>query len=197
MPANPNITIARNDDRQVVPAASLDEIIDALERLVAARASGETPAADLSVSAHGAPRHSGRLLGTLLVIRGFLVRSELDAALARQQATGQRLGQVVVQMGFISEGDLIELLAEQLRMSRIDLDRVRLDRSLAGSLTRAEAHRLGAVPVQRNGDSIEVAVADPTDAQAIQALGDTLGAPLTLFLASRTDVDAAIDRLFG
>jgi hypothetical protein len=141
-------------------------------------------------------RHSGRLLGNLLLTRGFLVEPELNYALARQAATGAPLGEVLVELGFIGEHDLVELLAEQLRVEVVDLKRVECDRSVARRLPAYVARRLGALPLRRAGERIDVVMADPTDDEAVGALTERLGSPLRLLLAPRADIDAAIDRLY-
>jgi type IV pilus assembly protein PilB len=164
-------------------ADEAEEIADALARLVAAK------------RAAGTPRHTGRRLGTLLVLRGYLMQSEVDAALRQQAATNQRLGEILVANGYISERDLVELLAEQLRMSMIDLQRVAPDPTIVPLLSRADARRLAAVPIRRRGDTIEVAVADPTDSDLAHELGAALQSRVQLSLAPLSEIDSIIDRL--
>jgi len=95
-------------NRQGHDQDELDAIVTALEDLVARR------------SASTSPRHSGRLLGMLLVTRGYLVQSELEYALAWQERSGRRLGQVVVDLGLVREEEIVELLAEQHRLDVLD-----------------------------------------------------------------------------
>jgi hypothetical protein len=141
-------------------------------------------------------RHSGRLLGNLLVTRGFIVDSELNFALARQASTGDPIGRILVDLGLITERDLIELLAEQLRMQVVDLSRVDCDPSLLALLPAVEARRRAALPLRRVHGHIDVAIAEPTDDAAVRALMTILGAPLRLLLATRADIDAAVDRFY-
>ncbi len=142
-------------------------------------------------------RHTGRLLGNLLLTRGFIVESELRYALARQATTGGPIGQILVDLGLITDRDLVELLAEQMRMQVIDLSRVDCDRALRNLVPKADARRLAALPLRRVDGQIDVAVADPTDEDAVAELMNRLGAPLRLFLATRADIDAAVDRIYG
>jgi hypothetical protein len=142
-------------------------------------------------------RHSGRLLGNLLVTRGFIVESELHYALARQATSGVPIGQILVDLGLITDRDLVELLAEQLRMQVIDLSRVAADRETLARLSKSEARRLAALPLRLVDGHIDVAVADPSDEDSVSELISRLGAPLRLFLATRADIDAAVDRLYG
>jgi hypothetical protein len=142
-------------------------------------------------------RHTGRLLGNLLVTRGFIVESELSYALARQATTGGPIGQILVDLGLITDRDLVELLAEQMRMQVMDLSRADSDRVLRNLVPKADARRLAALPLKRVDGQIDVAIADPTDENAVAELMNRLGAPLRLFLATRADIDSAVDRIYG
>ena len=149
-----------------------------------------------SGSAVGA-RHSGRLLGNLLLTRGFIVESELRYALARQAATGGAIGQILVDLGLITERDLVELLAEQFRLEVVDVGRVVCDATTIARLPGAVARRLGALPLRLSDGTVDVAVADPSDDDAVNELTEVLGAPVRLFLAPRAEIDAAVDRFYG
>jgi hypothetical protein len=192
------------------PPSVQEEAIQIAERLAALVESRRTQqsAANPATRAPGArgggavggvvgARHSGRLLGNLLVTRGFLVEAELDYALARQASAGDPIGEILVDLGLITERDLVELLAEQLRMEVVSLDRIEVDRALLALVPPAEARRRAALPLRRVDGHIEVAIADPSNAAAIAGLMVMLGAPLRLFLATRADIDAAVDRLYG
>jgi Type II secretion system (T2SS), protein E, N-terminal domain len=156
--------------------------------------SGAVTAPDRAVE--GA-RHSGRLLGNLLLTRGFIVESELRYALSRQATTGDPIGQILVDLGLITDQDLVELLAEQLRMQVIDPARVVCDREMLARLPEAEARRLGALPIRLAEGQIDVAIADPSDDKVVAELMSLLGGRLRLFLATRAAIDAAIDRLYS
>lgn len=176
--------------------APADSLADASADAPAARPARPLTAPPASGPVLGA-RHSGRLLGNLLLTRGFIIESELQYALSRQSMTGGPIGQILVDLGLITDHDLVELLAEQLRMHVIDLGRIECDRSVLALLTKGEARRLAALPLRRVDGHIDVAIADPTDEAAVGELTRAMGAPVRLLLATRADIDAAIDRLYG
>jgi hypothetical protein len=121
----------------------------------------------------------------------------LQYALARQASSGGPIGQILVDLGLITERDLLELLAEQLRMHLIDVARVDADRETLSLIPKETARRLAALPLRRVNGQIELAVADPTDEDAVGELTRLLGTSLRLFLASRADIEAAVDRLYA
>jgi hypothetical protein len=162
----------------------------------AAKPSAPRPSPTESAGVVGA-RHSGRLLGNLLLTRGFIVESELRYALARQATTGGPIGQILVDLGLITDRDLVELLAEQLRMQVIDLTRVECDRATLSRFSKRDARRFAALPLRLVDGQMDVVIADPTDDRAVAELMAILGVPLRLFLATRADIDAAVDRYYS
>jgi MSHA biogenesis protein MshE len=160
--------------------SELDHIIEELERLVALRRT---------------PRHSGRPLGAFLVTRGYLHRSELEYALRRQAESGGRLGEIVVELGLVSEHDVVDLLAEQLGMDVLDLRRTRFDLSTALRLSIHCERRLRAVPLRVRRGMVDVAVADPTVPNLIEELTLLLGAPVVLHLTANSVIDDLIERV--
>ena len=94
--------------------------------------------------------------------------------------------------------DLVELLAEQLRMQVIDLARVECDRDAVATCCRRPTP--GAWPRCRcAGSTVRSTSPSPTrpTTTAVAELMNRLGAPLRLFLATRADIDAAVDRIYG
>jgi hypothetical protein len=141
-------------------------------------------------------RHTGRLLGNLLLTRGFIVESELQYALSLQAQSGHLIGEILIELGLITEDDLVELLAEQRRMQVLDPVRVVCDPDLLARLPKADAHRLGALAFRVADGRIHVVIADPSNGNAIAELMNLLDGRLRLFLATRAAIDAAIDRVY-
>ena len=169
------------------------EVLDALEQLAARRRVGDTVA-----SRDGSPRHSGRLLGNLLVLRGYIVADELQSLLEHQASSGKRLGEIAVETGLISERVLAELLAEQQRLPVIDLARTRIDRARLRARSRTgEARRMRALPTrrQRNG-CIEVAIADPTNRDVLERLHELLSSSLRLGVAPASMIDGTLEDIW-
>ena len=174
------------------PDREAAELLEQLERIVAVRRARARTRGEHIVTG---PRHTGRLLGALLVTRGFLMPNELEHALTVQEKSGERLGQILMRLGLIEDTDLAELLAEQLRLDTVRLDRVVVDPEVARLVPKGEARSLAALPFRRRDSHVDVAVADPTDEIMLDVLTRFLGAPVRLYVATRAAIDAAIDQL--
>jgi MshEN domain len=204
--------LAQNSSRSAAPEpmyafhAEADRIVQRLEQLIKERR-GDPPAPSHEPAVSPMPvefpsevvgaRHSGRLLGTLLVLRAYVTPADVQHALAKQRDLGLPLGRTLVELGLLEEQALTDALAEQLRIETIDLDRTTIDPAMRDLLSRADARRLCALPIRRTADGIDVAIGDPTKYDAVGELIRVLRAPVRLFLAAPIDIIAAIDRFYA
>ncbi len=135
-------------------------------------------------------------IGKLLVSQGLLSSEQLGQALTAQTATGERLGEVLVSLGQISDRVLAKVLAEQLGLEVVELARPRLDPELVAALPLEDARRLCAVPLRRVGGRVDVAVGDPLRERLQPDLIERLHAPVRLLVAARSEVERAIERSY-
>jgi type IV pilus assembly protein PilB len=135
-------------------------------------------------------------LGALLVERGDLSGQQLRDALGAQTSGGKRLGEILVELGVISERALSSALAEQVGLDAVDISRARPDVAIVGLLTEEQARTLSALPLRKVGGRIEVAIADPFDRDLQSTLIALLHAPVRLLVAPPADVAYAIERAY-
>ena len=131
-------------------------------------------------------------LGDLLADRGLISHDQLREALLSQGAKGQRLGTTLVALGLLTENELAEALAEQSGLLLVDLSTEVVDREVAAMLPEGEAKRLVAVPFRREGERIDVAVADPYAEGLLETLIELLSAPVRLRVAAGIDILEAV-----
>src|SRR4051812_15158135 len=98
-------------------------------------------------------------LGELLVDAGALDPMQLQAALGHQRQWGGKIGQVLVQRGFITEDRLVEVLAAQLRVPVVQIQKARVDARALKALPAAMAEQLHVFPMEVKGsDKMETLV---------------------------------------
>jgi len=126
------------------------------------------------------------MLGSILLKKGWISHDKLDAALEAGRISGMRLGETLLSRGWLFEPELACALAEQFGLRYVDLVRHPLDPSAARLLSTEVARRMFAVPVRFvESGAIEVAVADPADADA-GALEQMLGRRVELVVGERS-----------
>jgi type IV pilus assembly protein PilB len=129
-------------------------------------------------------------LGQLLVASGAIPQEELDAALAEQRRTGERLGYVLVRRGLAAE-QVARALAKQLRLPHATAP-LQPDPAALRLLDGALAARLRVVPLSSSDRVLRVAMADPLDMAALEDLRFRTGRRVEPAIATPAAVEAAL-----
>jgi len=151
--------------------------------------------ADLGEGFRGAERELGRML----VERRLITADAMERCALEAERSGSSLTRVLIETGRVAAADVLDAVAEHLRLPRCRIDGGFLpDPALVGRLTGELAERLQALPYGREGDgTILVAVADPLDEAKRRELGVALGNDVRLALAERGPLTEAIAHTYG
>jgi type IV pilus assembly protein PilB len=145
-----------------------------------------------------AAAHPWPALGALLLRDGSLTVEQLEQALRDKDTSGRRLGEILVDRGYVTPTQVSRVLAEQHELPFIDLARETIDIGAAGLLPESLARRYNAIPVRFLDDgAVLVAVNDPTNVMASDDLRIALGAPVRVGVASADAITNAITRVYS
>src|SRR5688500_8827047 len=114
------------------------------------------------MSVKSPPRPAAQL-EELLLARGLITEEQLAEARYQAAERGRSVGRVVIELGFVQEGSLVSILAEQLGMEFIDLTEATIDASAVVMVPEGTARRHSCIPVRFDGDRLVVAMADPAN----------------------------------
>jgi type IV pilus assembly protein PilB len=109
-------------------------------------------------------------LGEILLREGLISREQLAQALIEQKASKHRLGYVLVKLGLVPELEVTKLLARQYRMPAVDLSRFEVDPKIIKLVPGDMATKAVVLPLKREGRTLTVAMADPTDLGLLEDL---------------------------
>jgi type IV pilus assembly protein PilB len=146
---------------------------------------------------------SGRVrLGELLVSAGILTREQLDQVLLLQKDDGRKLGLLLVERGLVTETQVTQILSQQLAVPWVSLYHIDFSRQLLDLVPQelAEKHCLVPIFVRRVrglGDTLYVAMDDPTDDIAQKAVSTFAGLPVRTMIAPPSDIRSAIRAYYG
>src|SRR5918993_5095808 len=113
---------------------------------------------------------SGDRLGEVLLREGLLSREQLVQAMTEQKASKARLGYVLVKLGLVAELEITKVLARQYRMPAVDLSRFDVDPKILKLVPGDMASKGVVLPLKREGRTLTVAMADPTDLGLLEDL---------------------------
>ena len=112
----------------------------------------------------------GDRLGEVLLREGLLSREQLAQALGEQKASKHRLGYVLVKLGLVPELEITKVLARQFRMPAVDLSRFEVDPKILKMVPADMATKGVVLPLKREGRTLTVAMADPSDLGLLEDL---------------------------
>jgi type IV pilus assembly protein PilB len=133
-------------------------------------------------------------LGDILLEGGHVTRAQLDNALAEQRRLGRSLGRVLVDLGLLSESQLVAALAQQIGMRFVDLADFPVDGSAVALVADSVCRRHTAMPIGYEDGRLVVAMADPANVFAVDDIRSLTGMDVKAVVATKADVLAAIDR---
>ena len=141
-------------------------------------------------------------LGELLLSKGLIDRDQLNSALAFQRQWGHRLGTAMVAQGFLTEQQLVEVLAEALDIEAVDLSVTPIDEEAVQALPYALAVENDLIPIAREPADgarkalLTVAVADPLNLPALDEIEFTYDCRVKPVLAPLTMISTAIRKYY-
>lgn len=135
-------------------------------------------------------------IGDLLVRNGVITEAQLQQALAKQKATGQRLGRTLINLGFLQEDKFLGFLSEQLNIPFVDLRRYKFDNAVVQRLSEVHARRFRAIALSEKNGLLMVGMADPTDIHAFDALERILQQPVQQAVVRESELLATLDLVY-
>ncbi len=143
---------------------------------------------------------SGRSLADILVASGRLSAADLERARAVQRSTGERLEQLLVNLGIISDRDRAEALARAHELPLVGAEELAAageDDALVELVSPNFLRQSLAMPLALESDRLRIAMADPADREAVEALELAAGRPVELCVAPQADILAALERRYS
>jgi type IV pilus assembly protein PilB len=143
-----------------------------------------------------APVASSERLGDLLVREGLITREQLEKALQEQRQSGTRVGYNLVKLGFIQETELTKMLARQYKMPAVDLSKFEVDPRIARLIPADVAIKNLVLPLKRDGRTLTVAMADPTNLGVLDDLKFITRYDIFPVIGGEFTLKSAIEKLY-
>ena len=138
-----------------------------------------------------------KLIGKILVEREKITPEQLQQALQEQENSGGKLGEIMLRLGMLKEEDLLEAVAFQKGVEYISLSGVEPGPELKKLIPKEILRRFKAVPVEKTGKGLVVAMSDPANVIAIEEIEKIAKAKVSPVLASRPEIEKLIEKIFG
>jgi type II secretory ATPase GspE/PulE/Tfp pilus assembly ATPase PilB-like protein len=134
-------------------------------------------------------------LGEILLATSLITTENLNKAIAAQVKTGKRLGQILVEQGAASEDDIAWALSNQLMYPYIFLSRDIIDDEVVRLLPEAFLRERRVLPIQRFGQQVTLAMADPTDEHTVDEVAAQTGLQVNRAVALASNIEATLRQM--
>ncbi|MBV6431023.1 MAG: Type II secretion system protein E [Bryobacteraceae bacterium] len=136
-------------------------------------------------------------LGEMLLSRKLISAEELDRALEIQRERGEKIGKILVDLGFLATRDMLGCLSEQLGVPLAAIDGPPPAVPETETLAPRFLRQCKAIPLGMSDSSLRLAMADPLDVETIRAVESVTGLRVQPALANEQEIIDAIDKYLG
>lgn len=135
-------------------------------------------------------------LGELLLERRLLTREQLEQALILQRDRGGLLGQILIQLSYVTDEQIAQALTTQYGFPYIPVGGYDIDPAMIALIPESVARQYWLVPLDRIGQTLTIAMADPLNQKAIEDIEYLTKCEVQVFIATLSDVRQAIERYY-
>ncbi|MBN3040171.1 MAG: type II secretion system ATPase GspE [Candidatus Omnitrophica bacterium] len=137
------------------------------------------------------------LLGELLVQKGHITEDQLNEALSLQKKSGELLGSILVKKKFISEEILVRFLSEVFEVEYVQLSSLSIPENIITSVPDSLARQFEIIPIEKKGDFLVLAMANPQNFFLIDELRATLHCQIKAKIATESSIRQALKKYYG
>lgn len=142
-----------------------------------------------------------RRIGDILTAEKLITQEQLKEAISLQGKQGGKLGEILVQLGYISQEQTIKALSKQLDIPYVSAASERLrpapDQNLEQLIPRGFATQNLVLPLSRRFNSLTVAISDPLDLILIDNLKKITGCEINPVISTKEDIRRAVEKAYG
>ena len=133
-------------------------------------------------------------IGEILVNKKLITETQLDESLEIQKETGEKLGEILIRKGFISDDTLVELISFQRGFDTIELSKIQdnIDPSVSNLISKEFAFKRKVFPFKLTDSTLNVAMTDPRDINAIDEIRLLTGYNVKPFITTEKDINDII-----
>lgn len=132
-------------------------------------------------------------IGDVLIDKGYISQAQLDEALAFQkQHRDMRIGQILMENGYVSEKQVLEALAERLNLEIVDVSRINVDNAAIARVDKTLAERNLILPVRVRDQALTIVTNDPLNYFALEEVRQQSGCYLEILLGEAGPISRAI-----
>jgi len=141
-------------------------------------------------------KRTGEKLGEILVKNGVITEEQLLRALEFQRHEGGLLGEILVKLRYLKELDIVQALTVQYGFPYLPLENYELKKEISKIIPQNVARQYSIVPIDVIGDILTVAMSNPLNESAIEDIEMITKKKIQVFIGTVTAIQDALDKLY-
>jgi MSHA biogenesis protein MshE len=127
-------------------------------------------------------------LGDLLVQEGIISEEQLMQALSAQKESGRKIGFMLIELGFVTDNQLLTFLSQHLNVPLVDIGQFDVSIAAVNMLPEVQARRHRALVLEEKAGRLLVGMSNPADLAAVDVLSELLPMPMDVAVVSDTQL---------
>lgn len=136
-------------------------------------------------------------LGEVLIHYKIITPEQLKEGLKIQKNMEKRIGEILIDLGRVTQDEINWVLGKQLDLPYVQVNVENIDIQLSKNISEDVLKKFKVIPIMELNDELVVAMADPTDEEAIEMIKEVTERKLKIVLASFENIDETIYRIFS
>ena len=136
-------------------------------------------------------------IGEILVDQGYISQAQLEEGLSKQKSMNLPLGKALVKLGYIEEGKLLDVLAAQLDLQHIVLENFKFNSAITQLISEEMARSYKVIPLYENQGVLTVAMVDPTNLRSLDHIKFKTGKDVEPVICTEAEILVAIGRAYA
>ena len=136
----------------------------------------------------------------MLLAEHVVTEEQINEALAAAKRDGVKLGEKLVQLGYVTDDNIAQVLSNQLHIERVHLNEVYIDESFVKLVQGDLLRKYAMIPVcydKERMNHVKLAMADPMDMAAMDEFSIITGMQVEPMISTKYEIDTALDRLYA
>jgi len=143
------------------------------------------------------PQQKKKRLGQMLLAEGLVTELQLERALREQKTSGNRLGKVLRDLGYVNEEGIIKVLGKQMNIPHIALNNIVVDPAVVHLVPEMVARRHQVIPLYKKGSNLTLAMVDPLNVFAIDDIQQITRLEISPAVGTEREILKAIERFYS
>ena len=136
-------------------------------------------------------------IGEILLEKGVISPKQWEQAKTEEENNVEPIHKVLIRLGFVAENDMVDFIAEQMNIPRIELKDLAIDPKIIGLIPDRLARKYNIIPVFKIGNSVTCAMTDVFNVVALDEIVLKTGLTIEPAITTEKEIKKALDKYYG